>query len=353
MDNLAESVTGVGSRRRSQRIERIFDDDVAVPKVASSSDGKTKTGVITSESFQASQATANDASTRVSNKNLVYTMDGLDKETIDSLIMKVDTEIPLDSVILSDENRHMIEEFLRETKYRDQLLAHKLEPMNRLLFYGASGCGKTYLSKALSQHMGYKMLYIDIAEALSTGKVAKNLSAIFQYGNALGNCIIFLDECDSIAWSRDSNNSESGDVRRATNSLFQQIDQMNPTNIIISATNMLRRLDPAFERRFNMKLEFRRPKENLMDTIRKFLYDEFSLTDDMDENSRGIVERRTKMSYDEIKGMVHRAMKKAVMDGTLNVKSSTIYKDIADAMHVKTRFGTDEDSQDAFKSSIE
>lgn len=64
------------------------------------------------------------------------------KDVYNRLIMPVDTNITLDSVILSDENKQKIKDFLRELAYRDK-------PMNRILMYGASGCGKTYLSKAL------------------------------------------------------------------------------------------------------------------------------------------------------------------------------------------------------------
>lgn len=71
------------------------------------------------------------------------------KDIYNRLIMPVDTNITLDSVILSDENKQKIKDFLRELAYRDKLYEYGLEPMNRILMYGASGCGKTYLSKAL------------------------------------------------------------------------------------------------------------------------------------------------------------------------------------------------------------
>ena len=58
------------------------------------------------------------------------------------------------------------------------------------------------------------------------------------------------------AWQRDTGGADTGTIRRATNSIFQYLDQMNKTNIFVSATNMLHRLDPAFERRFNLKMEF-------------------------------------------------------------------------------------------------
>lgn len=263
---------------------------------------------------------------------------------IENLTMKVDTSISLDSVILSEENKRKINDFLAETNSRDKLLRYGLQPMNRLLFYGDSGCGKTYLSKALSNYLGFEMLYIDIANAISSGSVAENISEVFKYANGKGNCIIFLDECDSIAWNRDTDkNSDGGTIRRATNSLFQQMDQMNPNNVIISATNMLYRLDAAFERRFNQKLEFRRPKEALDAIIAKFLFVDkgFSIAHDLDAVTKNVVEKKMCTSYYEIQGVVERAMKNAVMNDTLIISETYIYKKLVEVMDIKVLFKTD------------
>ena len=140
-----------------------------------------------------------------------------EKELYKDLIQDVDNNIDINSVILSDENRQKLKEFLNEYSFRDQLLSYGLNPVNRLLFYGASGTGKTYLTKALSNYMKYSMLYVDIAKSLSEDTVAMNISNIFKIANKYGKCIIFFDECDSIAWSRDSKSAEGGMVRRATN----------------------------------------------------------------------------------------------------------------------------------------
>lgn len=272
------------------------------------------------------------------------------QDAYDSLFMRVDTNIKLESVILSEENKELIDEFLTETKYADKFVAYGLEPMNRLLFYGASGCGKTFLSKALSNHLGYPMLYVDIATALSNNQVAKNLSEIFRIGNIIGHCIIFLDECDSIAWNRDSEN-DSGMVRRATNTLFQHLDQMNHTNIFISATNLLHKCDPAFERRFNLKMQFTRPDVDLVETTRKFVNEMFfRFIDDADPVTVDIVKRRTFLSYYEIQGVAERAMKKAVIDGTMEVHTKTIFDDYRKILGLKYKFGTAEDDANIFES---
>lgn len=262
------------------------------------------------------------------------------EEIYNELIMPVDTNIKLSSVILSDINRGRISDFILEMKNQEKLAKFGLKPMNRLLFYGASGCGKTFLGKALCNHLGYKMLYVDIARALSQGNVAMNLTNVFKIANSGGNYMVFLDECDSIAWNRDAKDAEGGNVRRATNSLFQQMDQMKPNVIVVCATNMLHRLDPAFERRFNMKLEFKRPEMEVKEVIQKFLKPDFELIFDREDP---ITERRTKMSYYELEDVAYRMMKKAVLNNTVKIRMSDVYKDIARQMNVKTSLNTVED----------
>lgn len=276
------------------------------------------------------------------------------KDIYDRLIMPVDTNISIDSVILTQENKDKIAQFTKEYSYRDKFIEYGLEPMNRILMYGASGTGKTYLSKALSNHLGFTMLYVDIAKSLSEGNIAMNISDIFKLGNHIGKCLIMFDECDVIAWNRDTGtSSDKTEARRATNSIFQHLDQMNTSNIFIAATNMLHRLDPAFERRFSMKMEFRRPELDLKVAIRKFLFHQFTLVDDVDRTMMEIVERRVKLSYYEIQGIVERAMKRSLMNDTLEVKTSDIYNDFAVAMRIKIMFKTDKDNEEDFKSSIE
>ena len=261
-----------------------------------------------------------------------------EQEIYDELIMPVDTNIKLSSVILSEMYKESIRDFVLEMKNSEKLARFGLKPMNRLLFYGASGCGKTFLGKALCNHLGYTMLYVDIARALSQGNVAMNLTNVFKIANSGGNYMVFLDECDSIAWNRDSKDAEGGVIRRATNSLFQQMDQMKPNVIVVCATNMLHRLDPAFERRFNMKLEFKRPEMSAKEVIQKFLHPEFQLIMDKEDP---ITERRTKMSYYELQDVAERMMKKAVLNNSVRIRMSDVYLDIARSMNVKTSLRND------------
>jgi len=269
------------------------------------------------------------------------------REIWDNVIMPVNTNISLEKVILSPENREKVNNFIKEISYREQLIEFGLEPQNRLLLYGASGTGKTFMSKALAHELNYTMLYVDIAKALSEGDVAERIADIFKLGNYIETAIIFLDECDSVAWNRDGSSTDGGTIRRATNSIFQGLDQMNSKCIFISATNMLHRLDPAFERRFNMKMMFKRPELDMDEAIKHFIYPKFIINDDVVETVREIVKRRAKqnakLSYYEIEEVVKKAMKRSVLNDTNIVNTSEIYDDIAANMRFRVKVDDNDD----------
>ena len=53
------------------------------------------------------------------------------REYWDELIMEVDTNIRLQSVILSEENKEKIERFIEEITHKDILVEYGLRPMNK------------------------------------------------------------------------------------------------------------------------------------------------------------------------------------------------------------------------------
>ena len=127
---------------------------------------------------------------------------------------------------------------------------------------------------------------------------------------------------------------------------------MSPNAIFASATNMLHRLDAAFERRFNIKMEFRRPQLDLDVTINHFMLNKFELVDDVDPNVREIIKKRAKqyvkLSYYELQVIVERAMKDAILNDTIEVRTSYIYNLLADNMNFKIKFGTAQDEEEIF-----
>lgn len=264
------------------------------------------------------------------------------KEVWDEMLMPVDTNIDFSKVVLSDENTAKYNDFLREQDKKELLLKYGFYPVNRLLLYGASGTGKTFSLKALANKLGYLMIYVDIAQALTQGNVSQNIHKIFDLSHLLGECIIFFDECDSIAWNRDTGTPESGDARRATNAIFQCLDQMDYRCVFASATNMLNRIDLAFERRFDIKMQFYTPKLDIKEGILHFNHGRFEVVDDVDPNKAAIVQRRMeqspKASFYGMELAVEGAMKSSLLEtGEPKLHTKDVYDNMARQLNIKFR----------------
>lgn len=277
----------------------------------------------------------------------------MDKERFDSLTPEMQdayiryclpddlSNLTIESVILSPENKKQVDSFLVETQYKEKFIKYGLAPVNRILNYGASGTGKTFLTKCLAAHFKYDLLAIDINRAIDSGNAAQAIEQIFTLGNFLGKCIIFLDECDVIATNReDKSMARKAGVREAINGIFQLLDRMNPECIFVAATNLFGDLDPAFVRRFNLKLKFDRPKlDDLESTINKFKHPDFSIESDMDSTIKSIVldyaRNYTGLSFDEIETWVERAEKLAIMRDSMQIKESEIYGFFMDSLRIK------------------
>lgn len=272
------------------------------------------------------------------------------------LLLDTDETLRVSDVILSNINKKRINEFLIEREHAEELVDAGLCPMNRILMYGASGTGKTMLTRALANEIGFNMLAVNIAHALDSGNAASNIQKIFDIAKRHPYCMIYLDECDSVAWNRsDDERGEDPAMRRALTSIFQQMDRMNDRNTVICAsTNLLTNCDPAFERRWNMKMEFRRPKLSLKDDIRKFAskYKGFKIVDDVDKDFEKIIQNRTSMSYYELEMLVNNGLKRAVIDGTYHVSMNSIFKEIGVHMRVKYDLGTGKEDTSTYVSSL-
>lgn len=261
-------------------------------------------------------------------------------QVLEEFIMPVDLDINLGQVILSAENYGKYMRLIKETEKAMELKKYNLEPINRVILYGASGTGKTFSTKAIANHLGYTMLYIDIGQALSSGNIAKNIKDIFTLAETLGHCIIFLDECDSIAWSREENSGpEASVLRRATNTIFQCLDQMSTDNLFFAATNMETKIDAAFVRRFQIKMQFKTPDMNLKEAVKHFIKPKFSLIDDVDKNFFYIVSKRasqnSRLSYYEIEEVTNRCMKDSVLEGTTEIRMQNVMKELAISMNIR------------------
>ena len=129
-----------------------------------------------------------------------------------------------------------------------------------LLLYGPPGCGKTYITQALSSEIDTPMYMLNISKAGSEyiNMTSKNLKKAFDAAAQIAEkqqkpVLVFMDEIDSLGFDRGAQTWPEDIKQVAT--MLQCIDQVKQSNvIIIGATNKYNILDPAIRRRFDSKV---------------------------------------------------------------------------------------------------
>jgi len=144
-----------------------------------------------------------------------------------------------------------------------------------ILFYGASGTGKTMSAYILAAELGLEVMRVDISriEDKYIGETEKRISEVFQKAEE-NNCLLFFDEADSLFAKRtEVSDSHDRHANAQTAHLLQKLEEYD--GIVVLATNLSENIDPAFRRRLHFIVEFLKPDEAARETLwRKFLPDE-------------------------------------------------------------------------------
>ncbi|EGT4137878.1 ATP-binding protein [Clostridium perfringens] len=191
----------------------------------------------------------------------------VDKESGFPLMEMKFTKRDLDEIVLSKNNTIKIEKIIDEFNNKEILNSYNLYPKTKILFCGPPGTGKTITAEAISSILGIPMLYTRFDSIISSflGETATNLRKVFDFSND-GEWVLFFDEFDSIAKSRDDS-SEHGELKRVVNSFLQLMDSYSKNKIVIAATNYEKLIDKALWRRFDEIIFFDNPDKDEIEKI--------------------------------------------------------------------------------------
>ena len=187
----------------------------------------------------------------------------------------VEPETTLDDVVLNKKTKETLENLMRQV---DKEVINRLVEWGikdkksgidaRIIFYGHAGTGKTMTAYSLAKSLKRQVLSFDCSKILSmyVGESEKNVRKIFDTFYDLSTKtktepILLLNEADQFLSSRSSGISSSADQmhNQMQNIFLEQIE--NFSGMLIATTNLLENIDKAFSRRFNYKIEFKKPDE--------------------------------------------------------------------------------------------
>ena len=139
---------------------------------------------------------------------------------------------------------------------------HGIRPVDRLLFFGPPGNGKTMASQWLAAQIGVPLYRVQ-SETLVTaflGGTSTTVGNLMEWLSTQPRCVVLLDEVEMLFPSRESGSDNCSRELTAAGSVFwQYLDRWESPTLFILATNMEDRLDPAMLSRIDIKLEFGPP----------------------------------------------------------------------------------------------
>ena len=201
------------------------------------------------------------------------------KLKLDALVKEQDIfeylkpETTLDDVVLHAKTRETLNSVVKQVdkevfkKLREWGIKDKRKGIDaRIIFYGPAGTGKTMTAMSLAKTLKKPILSFDCSKILSmyVGESEKNVRKIFDDFKELSakakvEPILLLNEADQFLSSRSEGHGSSADKmhNQMQNIFLEQIEKFE--GILIATTNLLGNIDKAFSRRFNYKIEFKKP----------------------------------------------------------------------------------------------
>ena len=148
--------------------------------------------------------------------------------------------------------------------------------INKFLFQGAPGTGKTETVKQLARILSRELYMVDFASVVDSklGQTQKNITALFAEINGFihpENVIILFDEIDAIALDR-TNSNDLREMGRATSTVLKKLEQLDERVVLIATTNLFKYFDKALIRRFDSVVDFNRyNQEDLLEIAESLL----------------------------------------------------------------------------------
>lgn len=211
------------------------------------------------------------------------------------------------------------------------------------IFYGAPGTGKTASVFELARRCGRDIFRVDMSKLKSkwVGDSEKAVKGVFKMYRSMCQAgekapILLFNEADAIFTKRIENVEQSVDQM---NNAIQNIileEMENIEGILIATTNLLSNLDPAFERRFIFKVEFKMPEKDSRAKIWKSMIPNLS-----EEDAATLADRYT-FSGGNIENIARKSTVEYVLSGnepTLSSLESYCQEEILNRKNTRNKIG--------------
>ncbi|WP_144905092.1 ATP-binding protein [Halobellus captivus] len=255
-----------------------------------------------------------------------------DGEMLDLVQVRAPEEIEmtLNDLVLTGDQEGEIHKLMQAIEHREYLAEIGLREIGKILFVGPPGTGKTTVSRALAHELGLPFVEVKLSMITSQylGETAKNVEKTFEVAKRLSPCILFIDEFDSVAKTRRSD--EHAALKRAVNTLLKSIDDISLIRdevILIGATNHPDQLDAAAWRRFDEIVNFPKPDSQMRSDILRIITRRMDI-DDFDPDA--VADLTEGLTGSDLRMVLREAVLEALTEDRMTLTQQDIVEAVED-----------------------
>ena len=255
-----------------------------------------------------------------------------DAEMLDLVTVRAPEEIEmtLEDLVLTADQEGEIRKLMKAIEHREYLATIGLREIGKLLFVGPPGTGKTTAARALAHELGLPFVEVKLSMVTSQylGETAKNVEKTFEVAKRLAPCILFIDEFDSVAKTRRSD--EHAALKRAVNTLLKSIDDISLVRdevLLISATNHPDQLDAAAWRRFDEIVNFPKPDRQMRSDILRVITRQMEIAE-FDPDS--VADRTEGLTGSDLRLVLREAVLEALTEERMSITQEDIMSAVDD-----------------------
>ncbi|MEK5645675.1 ATP-binding protein [Paenibacillus sp. FSL R5-0378] len=217
-------------------------------------------------------------------------------------------------IVLTSINQKIVEEFITILGMKEKFEHFEVPIPNKIVMFGPPGTGKTLTAFYIAAQLELPLILVRLDAVIHShlGETGSNIRKIFEYAKTTP-CVLFLDEFDAVARTRD-NNDEVKEMARVVNTLLQCLDEFEGDSVFIAATNLEVELDQAIWRRFDTKMTYNMPDDKDRNQFIRLQLDDFEHEETI---TKEVPRLLTGCSFADMEQIILKAKRKAIIEDSL------------------------------------